>query len=172
MPEDTTDSFEVSEKSAFIFDAKHKGSSNFIVELLDLNRNSKDIIINTVGDFDGTAMSAVSPGKYVFNVNYDKEYELQPIGISENDVIEPPAEIEGEDFDVLPTELTEPIRFRISAQTGSNVIVTLKNGNGENIDLIFNEQGAGDYATTVMQEGMGLFYVETEDDWVVSMETL
>jgi len=172
MPKDTTDSFEISEKTAFIFDAEHTGNRNFIVELLDLESSSKELLINTLGHFDGRAISEVTPGKYVFNVTYDEDYDLTPVSITEDDRVEPPVQIEGTDYAVIPTDLTGPIRFTIDAETNMNVIVMLKNASGDNVDLIFNERGAGEYATTVMEEGLGLFYIETLDDWTVSMEPL
>lgn len=172
MPEDTTETFEIPEKSAFIFDAKHTGDMNFQVYLLNINDNTKEILLNTVGDFDGRAVTAVSPGKYVFNVTYGQDYEIIPVDIVEDDFVEPPVEIQGEDFDVIPTQLNGAVRFSIEAQTDQNVQVMLHDVMGETVDVVFNELGAGEYVTTLMQEGTGLFYVKTEDEWDLSMEDL
>lgn len=172
MPEDTTDSFEIAEKSAMIVDARHSGSSNFIVELLNISNNSRELLVNTQGSFDGRVAAPLYPGKYVFNVNHDGDYVLNPVDIKESDVEEAPIERDGSDYDVIPVQLQGPVRFSMTAETQSNVIVRLKDGRGEDVELIFNEMGPGEFSTTVMQEGFGLFYIETEDEWNISIETL
>jgi hypothetical protein len=171
MGEDTTDAIEVSEESALVVDATHRGGSNFIVHLIDLKTGNKKHLINEQGSFDGRIIAHVTPGQYVFNVVYDREYTLEPTDINPGETHEPPVRMSDHDYAVLPVELGSPVRVELAAQTDSNVILHMKNALGETVDHIFNERGPGEFATTITTEGLALFYLQMVDEWELSIES-
>lgn len=171
MREDTTEPFEIDEKTAFIFDAKSTGTP-FIVNLLDIDTGDEELLINSPNDsFDGRAITPITPGKYVFNITYGKDYNIEPVGVGESDVLELPIEQDGTDFAVLPIELDGAVRFSISNDT-TNCIVTLHNALGEKADLVVNDPNPGERATTLMEEGFGFLFIQTLGDWHVEIESL
>jgi hypothetical protein len=85
MPEDTTGSMEFKESSALILDVTNKGE-RISVDLLNIETNSKDLLINGMGDFDGRVITHVEPGKYVFNISYGSDYSLDPVSISPDEI--------------------------------------------------------------------------------------
>jgi len=171
MGEDTTDAIEISEESALVVDATHRGGSNFIVDLIDLETGNKENLINELDSFDGRIVAHVTPGQYAFNVVYDQEYRLEPTDIDPGEIHELPVRISGHDYAVLPVELGSPVRLELAAQTDSNVILDMKNALGETVDNIFNELGPGEFATTITTEGLALFYLQMVDEWELSIES-
>lgn len=171
MGEDTTDAIEISEESALVVDATHRGGSNFIVHLIDLETGNKEHLINEQGAFDGRIVSHVTPGQYAFNIVYDQEYTLEPTGIDPGEICDPPFSMSGHDYAVVPVELDSPVRLELAAQTDSNVILHMKNALGQTVDHIFNERGPGEFATTITTEGLALFYLQMVDEWELSIES-
>lgn len=172
MAQDTTEAIAIDEESPLIIDAEHTGTSNFILDLIDLQSGSESNLINEIGNFDGRVIEPVNAGKYNFNITYDQSYSLNPVGFNEDEILEPPLSVSGSDYGVIPVELDDPVRLKLSAVTDSNVIVTLKNLLGQNVDILINEIAPGDVATTVTTQGTGIFYIETKDDWDVSLNPL
>jgi hypothetical protein len=171
MGEDTTDAIEISEESALVVDATHKGESNFQVQLIDLETGKEEWLINETGAFDGRIVAHVTPGQYAFNVVYDRDYTLEPTGIDPGDIREPPFSMSGHDYAVVPVQLESPVRLELAAQTDSNVQVIMKNSVGNMVDYIFNETGPGEFATTITTEGIALFYLKMVDEWELSIDS-
>lgn len=172
MPEDTTESITIENHSALIVDATHSGSSNFMVDLLEVNSGDRDSLINAQGNIDGRIVAEVIPGRYVFNVTYDESYSLTPTEIDQTDILLPPVAIDGSDFEVLPVELTGPSQFQMEVATDSNVVLTLRRPNGEFIRRPINDHSSSQFATTLTDEGVVLFCLELVDQWSVEIEEL
>ena len=59
------------------FDMSHDGSSNFAIWLLDSNGDPVDLLVNEIGDFDGsTAVGVPAAGVYILDVEADGDWTV------------------------------------------------------------------------------------------------
>lgn len=154
-------------------DLSHRGSRNFIVYLVDAETGDEELLVNTIGDFDGTVATNVPSGDYLIDVQADGSWEagIEQPRYSQVEVSSLPADASGEDFAVLgPYQFEGVTQFTIDAQTDSNVIVYLLDHRGNQVQLLVNEIGPHEGSTTIRQQGVGLIYVEAEDSWTVTLE--
>lgn len=178
MPEDTTGLMEFDEASALILDATHTGDLNFVVDLLNIETDSSDILINGIGDFDGRIVTHVEPGKYVLNITYASDYSLDPISISLDEVQEPPLSRDGEYFEVIPVSLNSPVRMEISkhndASFHQHMGVTLYDTKGNHFDTLINDTSmeATDHAVTISTQADMYLSIEYYGSWSLSLTEL
>lgn len=174
MAQDTTESISIDEESPLILEATHTGNINFTVNLLDLDTGEETLVFNAVGDFAGRTITPVSPGEYVFNVDYDESYTLEPVQMGEENIREPPVEIEGCDWDVIPVDADEPYRLNIDSEgdLDFNYTISLHDGVGQKEDLLINAVGSGQYATTVTTLGFGFLFVKFHGEWTLDLQSL
>lgn len=178
MPEDTTGLMEFDEASALILDATHTGDLNFVVDLLNIETDSSDILINGIGDFDGRIVTHVEPGKYVLNITYASDYSLDPISISLDEVQEPPLSRDGEYFEVIPVSLNSPVRMEISkhndASFHQHMGVKLYDTKGNHFDTLINDTSmeATDHAVTISTQADMYLSIEYYGSWSLSLTEL
>jgi hypothetical protein len=59
------------------FDMSHDGSSNFAIWLLDSNGDLVDLLVNEIGDFDGsTAIGVPAAGVYILDIEADGDWTV------------------------------------------------------------------------------------------------
>jgi hypothetical protein len=143
------------------------------VYLVDAETGDEELLVNIIGDFDGTVATNVPAGEYLLDIQADGSWEVtveQP-RFSQAEVESLPADVEGKDYAVLgPYQFEGVTRFTIDAETDSNVIVYLKDHRGTTVDILVNEIGPHEGSTTIRQSGVGIIYVETEKSWTVTLE--
>lgn len=60
------------------FEMVHDGSSNFIVWLMDAEGNKIDLLVNEIGDFEGSkAVGIYGSGAYLLDVTADGDWEIK-----------------------------------------------------------------------------------------------
>lgn len=151
----------------------HQGESNFIVYLVDAETGEEKLLVNTIGDFDGTIATNVPEGEYLLDIQADGGWDagIEQPRYSQVEVGSLPADASETDYAVLgPYQFEGVTKFTIDAETDSNVIVYLMDHRGNKVELLVNEIGPHEGSTTIRQEGVGHIFVETEGSWTVTLE--
>lgn len=163
MAQDVTDPIEVDQAGPFILDIEHYGDAHFGVKLSNISGRGSERLINTIGDFDGRVIAPVRPGKHVFEVDYGREYSIEPVDFGE--IQTAPISLDRTDPYVIPIELENPIKIELLAEGDNHVGVSLRNGIGEKVDNLVNEIGPTETTTLVQQEGEGFLFFDIEGNW-------
>lgn len=71
-----TDRFKL-ESGFVVIDATHSGSRNFILELLDTNGNSVELVVNDIGPYEGSQAFIVPAGEYLYNISADGSWTVE-----------------------------------------------------------------------------------------------
>jgi hypothetical protein len=140
---------------------------------VDAETGEEQLLVNTIGDFDGTVATNVESGEYLLDIQADGSWEagIEQPRYSVAEVSSLPADASEEDYAVLgPFQFEGVTRFTIDAETDGNVIAYLMDHRGNEVQLLVNEIGPHEGSTTIRQQGVGLIYVETEDSWIVTLE--
>lgn len=65
------------DKGLSTFKLKHTGKSNYIVVLMDKKGNTQELLVNEIGDFDGSkAVGIAKTGLYLLNISADGEWSI------------------------------------------------------------------------------------------------
>ena len=65
------------DKGLATFKLKHTGKSNFSVLLMDKKGNTEDLLVNEIGDFDGSKAVGISKaGLYLMDISADGEWSV------------------------------------------------------------------------------------------------
>lgn len=154
-------------------DLTHTGTSNFIVYLVNAETGQEELLVNVIGDFDGTVATEAPEGEYVLDIRADGNWEIgveQP-RYSSVEVSDLPADADRTDYAVLgPFEFEGVTRITVDAEADSNVIVWLMNHRGQEVELLFNEIGPFEGSTTTSQAGIGLIFAKIEEGWTITLE--
>jgi len=161
--QDVTDAFEIENKAAAVIDAKHTGDGNFQVKLSDLSGRNNERLINTIGDYDGQVIAPISPGKYAFEVTYSQEYSLEMVDWGELQTA--PISLSETDAEVIPIEITEPLRVNLEATEKDNVQVSLHNGLGQKVESLANEIGPTETTFMIRQTGQAFLFFDLRGSW-------
>jgi hypothetical protein len=164
------------EKGLTIFNMKHDGTSNFAVWLMDSSGRRVDLLVNEIGEFDGSkAIGIENAGQYILDIDANGNWEVeikQPRPITGSSI---PKTITGVGQKV--TELfylnTGLIRFEMKHDGNSNFAIWLLNSEGRRIELLVNEIGHFDGSKAVgITEPGGLYLLDIAADgnWQVSIE--
>jgi hypothetical protein len=60
------------EKGLLMVGAAHKGQRNFVVQLLSTGGDKSDLLVNTLGDYQGVRLIPVEAGRYRFQVRAEQ----------------------------------------------------------------------------------------------------
>lgn len=167
-----TDEFELA-GGVTIIEARHDGDSNFVVELIPTEDGREDLLINTIGAYDGAAGTLAEPGSYLLDIDADGDWEI--------DVRQPSAT--AAEAESLPVELDGsgpawdgPFQFdglghaRGVHDGERNFIVEILPQDGLFTELVFNEIGRFEGETTFDIDGIGYVIVDADGSWSVTME--
>lgn len=153
-----------------VLDTQHNGDANFQVEVLDSSGGLVDIPVNVIGDWEGSNAMGLPQGEYAADINADGSWEL---------VVRQPRETEGQSLPVNESgrnsDVFGPVEFEGLAEVegehdgDSNFQVEVLNINGQLIDILFNEIGQFEGATTFSANGPGYVQVNSEGEWTISI---
>lgn len=167
-----TDEFELT-GGVTIIEARHDGESNFVVELIPTDNGREELLINTIGAYDGAAGTLAERGSYLLDIDADGNWEI--------DVRQPSAT--PDETEPLPVELDGsgpawdgPFQFDGLGQAHGvhdgerNFIVEILPQEGLFAELVFNEIGQFDGETTFDIDGIGYVIVDADGPWSVTIE--
>ena len=58
------------------FEMTHDGDSNFIIWLLDDSGSRVDLLVNEIGQFDGSTALGIDPGSYILDITADGNWKI------------------------------------------------------------------------------------------------
>ncbi len=168
-----TRSFALSEGLAIVT-LKHRGSSNFIVTMLDDDGDPVNMFANTIGsDSISKAVRVRKDGEYLLNIKADGIWEV---------VITQPLPHETEPaflFDGIGTKATRQFKMKnglckmkLKHEGEGNFIVQLLDDEGRAIALVANEIGGyeGSEAVKIPKKGTYIFDVTAGGKWSIEIE--
>ena len=155
------------------FTLTNKGSSNFIVWLLDSSGNRIDLIVNEIGNFEGTKSFGLKQGNYLLDISSEGVWDIK---------IEQSRDINSKKLPLIFSDIGKKstdifhhkgglIRFKMIHIGSSNFIVWLLDENGNRIDLLANEIGSFEGSKAIgLKQGNYLFDVSADGSWEISAE--
>jgi hypothetical protein len=171
--QEATSTFSLSEGLAVVT-LKHRGSRNFIVDLLNDHGNGTVLLTNTIGSCSiSRAVRVDSSGRYLLNVKADGAWEI---------VITQPLPHQTEYrffFDGNGTTATEQFKLldglckiKLKHRGSRNFIVDLLNDEGKHVENVVNEIGNydGSQAVKVKKEGTYIFDVIADGEWSIELD--
>lgn len=152
-----------------VFEGTYKGSSNFIVQLMDEAGNDIELLINEIGSYNGKTMAIINtPGKYYLNVKASSSWNFSIYQTLPATIKEVPTEIKGRGDDVVFVNASSGnYKFTSSHQGSSNFIVRL-NGSGLLVNEIGNYNGSTRQQLTT--DGAYAIVVNADGNWSIKIE--
>jgi len=160
------------ESGLSIFNLSHNGSRNFAIWLMDFNGNNVDLLVNTVGQFNGSKAVGIA-GSYLLNVTADGAWT---VNITQPRVSTAPATTNFTGSGQQASQLFYLSKglhvFQLTHDGSSNFAIWLMDKNGNNIDLLVNTVGAfnGSKAVGVDSDGIYLLNISADGNWTVSIQ--
>ncbi|MGN0517091.1 MAG: hypothetical protein ACI4II_00020 [Acutalibacteraceae bacterium] len=141
---------------------KHDGNSNFIVYLYD-DKNEKDIIINEIGNYDGTVL-LTGDNPYMLNIKADGNWSYTIDKLSTTNEID----FSGHGDFVTPIFSGSTSIYKFTHDGNSNFVVRVYSSKG--YDLLINE--IGDYNGTQIVEisGSAFFEINADGKWSIEKQ--
>jgi len=157
-----------------VFTMTHTGGSNFIVELLDENGNTIDLLVNEIGTFDGKkAVGIKKSGKYLLDISAGGSWTVKIDQPRPSEAPPVPQEFKGNGQQVSEVfSIGKGLaRFEMTHSGSSNFIVTLLDDNGNTVDLLVNEIGTfdGSKAVSIRNTGMYLLDIQADGAWTIKV---
>lgn len=152
--------------------AVHRGSSNFIVELV--TPGGSELLVNDIGNYSGEiAYAGAAAGRYRLRVDADGSWTVsitQPVPRPRDKTV--PTTLSGRGADVVKIRTDEDLQPIVEAthRGQSNFIVSLIGyGDTSGDELIFNEIGnfSGETIVNDMPTGSYLLAVQADGPWTV-----
>ncbi|MWV40462.1 hypothetical protein [Natrialba sp. INN-245] len=167
-----TDEFDL-ETGVTIAEATHDGESNFVVELIPTDDSRSQLLVNTIGAYDGAAGVLTDTGRYLVDIDADGAWALE-VGQpdpEEDDAESLPVELEGDS-----AAWDGPFQFEGLGQAHGthegqgNFIVEILPHGGRFPGLVFNELDQFDGETTFNLDSIGFVTVEAAGPWSLTLE--
>ena len=158
-----------------VFRMNHDGDRNFIVWLLNDEGDQIDLLVNKIGEFDGSkAVGITKQGDYILDISADGSWTItieQPRPSYASPV---PKTLKGtgqqaSEMFYLDTGLA---RFEMTHDGDRNFIVWLLDDDGNQIDLLVNKVGEfdGSKAVSIRKGGNYLLSISADGNWEISIE--
>ena len=176
------------EKGFYVIAAKHDGSSNFIVKLLNEQGDLVDVLVNEIGAFKGAKAIGVnksniigaSPGTHLLDITADGNWGVLILQPRPTEAKALPQTFQGKGcYVTLFFSLKEGLAtFDMTHDGESNFIVELLAYNGTLVDILANEIGSysGKKAIGVKKNnligaepGMHILSVTADGNWSISV---
>ncbi|ORT57184.1 lipase chaperone [Streptomyces sp. CB03238] len=117
-------------------------AANFIVELLDPSGQTKDLLVNTIGRYDGSKGVGLSAGRYRLNVTADAAWSVTVTQPRDKKPAPLPQTYTGKGDHVRgPFDADHAVDMRADNRGQGNFIVVVLDAEGGVQDLAFNEIG-------------------------------
>ena len=163
------------EKGLSIFRMSHDGDSNFAVWLLDDEGDKVELLVNEIGEFDGSkAVGIKKQGDYIFDISADGRWTItieQPRPSSAPSV---PKTLKGKGQQASEVFYLDKglARFEMTHDGDSNFAVWLLDDEGDKVELLVNEIGEfdGSKAVSIRKSGIYLLDISADGNWGISIE--
>lgn len=152
---------------------KHDGDSNFAIWLLDETGDRIELLVNEIGDFNGSTVIGIDDaGSYLLDISADGNWNVtieQPRNVSG---ASPPLNMSGRGQSVsqflsLQGGLT---RFEMTHDGDSNFIIWLYEDDGSRVDLLVNEIGEFNGSTAIgVDEGIYILDISADGNWKINI---
>lgn len=158
------------------FSMKYRGSSNFIVWLVDGETGQNvELLANEIGSFDGSkAVGITADGDYILNVQADGPWTVIITQPRQSPTQSAPLTLQGtgQQASELFTLDYGLKTFEMNYRGASNFIVWLMDDQGNRVDLLANEIGSfnGSKAIGIPQTGTYLLDVQADGKWEISVK--
>jgi autonomous glycyl radical cofactor GrcA len=163
------------EKGLSIFRMTHDGDSNFAVWLLDDEGDKVELLVNEIGEFDGSkAVGIKKQGDYIFDIGADGRWTItieQPRPSSAPSV---PKTLKGKGQQASEVFSLDKglARFEMTHDGDSNFAVWLLDDEGDKVELLVNEIGEfdGSKAVSISKGGIYLLDISADGNWGIAIE--
>ncbi|TGB04673.1 hypothetical protein [Halobacillus salinus] len=153
-----------------VFDASHKsGSSNFAVELQDESGQTLELLVNTIGTYEGKTFAQIpSQGTYYLNITADGSWNFDIHQTPPVDIKDVPGELSGSGDDVVFINAESGNHKFSFSHSGQSNFAVLVNGQA----LLANEIGnyEGSTREALPDTGMYAIVVNADGDWTINIE--
>lgn len=144
----------------------HKGDSNFIVTSLDSSNDQLELLINTIGDYNGIVpIDFDGEATAGFEIKADGPWTLAIMSLDKAVRLDVPGTYKGDGSNVLVLTGDNPSVIRAVAESDDNFIVHSYGGD----DLIFNEIGPYSGESRISGDAV-VVSVQATGDWSVEIE--
>ena len=156
------------------FRMKHTGGGNFAIWLLDSDGEQVDLLVNVIGQFDGShAIALDRAGTYLLDVEANGTWnaDVEPVAVA--GAVSAPATLSGSS-----AAASQPLRLvrglvtiQMHGSGKGNFAVWLLDGE-HRIDLLANDIGAFDGSTAehIPADGVYILDVEANGPWTISVD--
>jgi len=162
------------EKGLSIFKMTNNGSSNFSIWLMDDEGNRVELLVNEIGDFEGSkAVSISKNGEYVLDISSSGTWNIT---IEQPRKQSAPATNSFEGITQKATELFYSKKglktVKMTHDGKRNFAVWLLDSMGDRVELLVNEIGSfdGSKAVRIPTDGIYLFDIAADGNWTVVLE--
>lgn len=155
-----------------VIHAVHQGGSNFVIKSLDANNEMIDLLVNTIGNYDG--MRLIDPGvedhTMRFEVKADGAWTITvyPIALEYLHILDLPGEYQSQHDDVVILRGGTPDIMEYSFDGESNAIVHAIGHSG--VDYVVNEI-APVKGSTLLSGDARILDVQAVGPWTIKIST-
>lgn len=163
-----TEKFELEDYGFAIFDTKHDGESNFALKLLDSDGKQLDLLVNTVGQYEGKTLALIpSAGEYLLNVTADGSWKIEVTQSLPPEIPDSPTVLKGSGDDVVFVNLNSGLNIFTSKHNGESNFAVKIDGR-----LLVNEIGTydGSIAEQISEDGSYIISVTADGEWSIEIE--
>lgn len=151
-----------------IVTASHAGSANFSIAVLtDGNESTGELLVNTIGDYEGTTVFGVVDlfaGGTKLDVAADGDWEITIAHTSAAPVLELPADGSG---DAVFQYEGDAASWALTHEGDANVILSYYTGADFDMPLLVNEIGSYE-GTVAVTDGPALVVLVADGAWTIS----
>ena len=163
------------EKGLTIFRMTHDGDRNFVVWLLDDDGNQIDLLVNKIGEFDGSqAVGIKTLGNYILDISADGSWTITIEQPRPSYAPPVPKTLKGTGQQASEMFYLDKglARFEMTHDGDRNFIVWLLDDDGNQIDLLVNKIGEfdGSKAVSIRKGGNYLLSISADGNWEISIE--
>ncbi|MDY6931833.1 MAG: hypothetical protein SVJ22_07990 [Halobacteriota archaeon] len=163
------------EKGLSIFRMSHDGGSNFAVWLLDGEGDKIELLVNEIGEFDGSkAVSIKKQGDCILDVSADGSWTITIEQPRPSTAPSAPKTLNGKGQQASEVFYLDKglARFEMTHDGDSNFAVWLLDDEGDNVELLVNEIGEfdGSKAVSISKGGIYLLDISADGNWEISIE--
>ncbi|MGE7932090.1 hypothetical protein [Viridibacillus arvi] len=149
-----------------IIKAKHTGGSNFAVKLLDENANPLELVVNEIGNYEGSQIYNVTAGNYLFDITASGNWSIQMSQFVPSKIANVNAQGRGDSVVFMNLE-SGANTFNFTHNGQSNFAVKANDTN-----LLVNEIGSYKGSTIQKVEDSGVYYfnITADGNWTMKAE--
>lgn len=155
------------ENGFVIINATHQGSRNFAVKLLDANANSVELVVNEIGNYNGSKVYSVSAGEYLYEVTAGGSWSINMSQeIPEN--VSPEGTVSGKGDSVVFMEISAGAKTVSFTHDGQSNFAVKANDSV----LLANEIGSykGSKVQKINDNSIYFFDITADGNWTMTFE--